>query len=102
MALAVLVFLCFVSSNHLFIHCLVVDKVWSRVMNWLGFNYVTPSNLFVYSACWSEEAKSKKDPSSLLVDLARRYLGDLAGVKGSNFQQVEEIVEERFYLGIGS
>jgi hypothetical protein len=45
---------------HLFLPCNVVDKVWKRVLKWLEFNFITPSNLFVHLECWSEEVKKRK------------------------------------------
>jgi len=48
------------TSSHLFLHCLVINQVWTSVMNWLEFNFVTHPNLFVHFACWSDMANSKK------------------------------------------
>jgi len=48
------------SASHLFHHCLVADQVWKMAMNCLEFHFVTPPNLFIHSACWSDEANSKK------------------------------------------
>lgn len=36
------------SSTHLFLHCHLVDKVWSKVMWWLDNFFVIPPNLFVH------------------------------------------------------
>ena len=29
------------TSTHLFLHLMVVDKVWAKVLKWLDFNFVT-------------------------------------------------------------
>lgn len=47
------------SAVHLFLHCLVADKVWGKVLEWLDFNFLTPPNLFVHFLCWSREPRSR-------------------------------------------
>lgn len=37
--------------SHLFLHCTVVDRIWSKFMRWLGFTFFTPCNLFVHFEC---------------------------------------------------
>lgn len=39
------------SSNHLFLHCSVVSQNWAKVMRWLGFNFITPPNIYIHWAC---------------------------------------------------
>jgi hypothetical protein len=34
------------STNHLFLHCNVTWKIWSKILNWLEVNTITPANLF--------------------------------------------------------
>lgn len=36
------------SSTHLFLHCDLAWKVWSKVMLWLDLNFVMPPNLFIH------------------------------------------------------
>lgn len=36
------------TAVHLFIHYEVIATVWSEVMRWLGFNFLTPPNLFIH------------------------------------------------------
>lgn len=47
------------SVNHLFLHCEVASEVWKNLMRWLGFNFITPSNLFRHWDCWNGEACNK-------------------------------------------
>lgn len=44
------------TSNHLFLHCNVVDKVWQKVLRWLEFHQI----YFVHLVCWSDDAKQRK------------------------------------------
>lgn len=47
------------SSTHLFLHCHLMDKVWSKVMWWLDNFFVIPPNLFVHWECWSGTVSNK-------------------------------------------
>lgn len=54
-------------ANHLFLHCNFTMVVWSRVMNWLDFSFITPMNLFVHWACWSTEGRNKRIHKGLWI-----------------------------------
>jgi len=58
------------SANHLFLHCIVSNMVWARVMRWLNFSFITPPNLYVHGACWSIEGRNKRIPKGLSIILA--------------------------------
>jgi hypothetical protein len=45
---------------HLFLHCNVISKVWSAVMNWLQFHLITPPSLFIHLFGWSTAMSTKK------------------------------------------
>jgi hypothetical protein len=47
------------SSVHLFLHCVVILKVWRAVMCWLNFNFIIPPNLSIHALCWIREVRSK-------------------------------------------
>jgi len=55
------------SANHLFLHCNFTMVVWSRVMNWLDFSFITPLNLFFHWACWSNEGRNKRIHKGLWI-----------------------------------
>lgn len=48
------------TANHLFLHCRVISKVWTEVMRWLNFSFITHPNLFIHATCWMSEVRSKK------------------------------------------
>jgi len=48
------------TSQHIFLFCEVSSNVWSLVMRWLDFSFITPPNLFVYLEWWSGEASNEK------------------------------------------
>jgi len=48
------------SSVHLFLDCHFTEKVWASVMRWLDFSLITPPNLFVHWASWSNVGGNKK------------------------------------------
>jgi hypothetical protein len=46
--------------NHLFLQCEAVCLIWYNVMTWIGFNFITPQNMFVHFECWSSEGNNNK------------------------------------------
>lgn len=42
------------SSNHLFLHYVVSRTIWEELLRWLGFNFISPPNLFIHWACLFE------------------------------------------------
>lgn len=46
------------TTTHLFLHCNVVALIWRKLMDWLEINLITPSNLFMHFACWSDTCNS--------------------------------------------
>jgi hypothetical protein len=55
------------STSHLFLHCIFTTKVWASVMRWLDFSFITPPNLFVHWACWSNERRNKRIRKGMLI-----------------------------------
>ncbi|AES96407.1 transmembrane protein, putative [Medicago truncatula] len=54
------IFCCAETSNHLFLHCEVALKVCSKIMRWLGLNFLTHPNLLFHLESWGGDQKSKK------------------------------------------
>ncbi|RHN71145.1 putative reverse transcriptase zinc-binding domain-containing protein [Medicago truncatula] len=86
------------TTNHLFLHCHMVSMVWSRLMIWLDWYFLTPPNLFVHWECWSRRGGDKNRLTGLwliwqatiwVVWKARNY----KIFKGSNYE-IGEIVED--------
>jgi len=48
------------TSTHLFLHCDVAWLFWRLVFDWLGVNFITPQNLYIHFACWSDEVNSRR------------------------------------------
>lgn len=52
------------TSLHLFLHCdLHCDfayRVWTKILGWLGVQFITPRNLFYHLECWFEAARDKR------------------------------------------
>jgi len=55
------------SSNNIFLHCNVVNKIWAIVMRWLEFSFNTPPNLFMHWECWSKEGTNKRFQRGLWI-----------------------------------
>jgi hypothetical protein len=49
------------SSTHLFMHCDLASFVWSKLMLWLDYHFVTPPNLFVHWECWSGRGRNSAE-----------------------------------------
>jgi len=43
------------TTTHLFLHC---DMAW--LFDWLGVKFITPQNLYMHFACWSDEVNSRR------------------------------------------
>ena len=48
------------TTSHVFLHCDVASLIWRKLMDWLDFNFITPQNLFMHFACWSETCISRR------------------------------------------
>ena len=55
------------SSNHLFLQCNVVNKIWTMLARWLKFSFITPPNLSVHWECWSKEGTNKRTQRGLWI-----------------------------------
>jgi len=49
------------TTNHLFLHCTEIWKVWKRLESWLEVNITTPSNLFLHWMCWEGQMANWKE-----------------------------------------
>lgn len=47
-------------SIHLFLHCVGVSVIWSKLMEWLDINIIIPPNLFIMWNCWNGAVHNKK------------------------------------------
>jgi len=47
-------------TTHLFLHCDVVVLIWRKIMDWLDINFITPCNLFIHFACWTDACNSRR------------------------------------------
>lgn len=47
------------SEGKIICSCAVICKVWTSIMEWLDFTFITLPNLFVHVECWSSEAPKK-------------------------------------------
>jgi hypothetical protein len=47
-------------ADHLFMFCEFASGVWSRIIRWLGFEFVMPQNPFSFFDCFVGAASSKK------------------------------------------
>jgi len=47
------------TTTHLFLHCEVAWLFWRKLLDWLGVNFITPENLLMHFACWSDEVNSR-------------------------------------------
>ena len=49
------------TTSHLFLHCDVASLIiWRKVFDWLEVNFITPQDLLVHFACWSDEVNSRR------------------------------------------
>jgi hypothetical protein len=48
------------TTRHLFLHCDMAWLFWRLVFDWLGVNFITPQNLYMHFACWSDEVNSRR------------------------------------------
>lgn len=43
-----------------FLHCDMAWLFWRLVFDWLSINFITPNNLYMHVACWSNEANPRR------------------------------------------
>lgn len=48
------------TSLHLFLHCDFAYRVWTKILGWLGVQFITPQNLFYHLECWFKAARDKR------------------------------------------
>jgi hypothetical protein len=48
------------TTNHLFMHCVVVRRVWLELLKWVDNMFIMPQNVFTHWACWNAGVSNKR------------------------------------------
>lgn len=86
------------TTSHLFLHCDVAWLFWRLVFDWLGINFMTPQNLYMHFACWSDEVNSRRIRKAFWLiwhsAIWTMWRERNARIFKNQFKHVDELVDE--------
>jgi len=86
------------TTIHLFLHCEVASMFWRLLLDWLDVNFITPQNLFIHFACWSDEVNSRRVKKAFWLiwhaALWSIWKERNARIFKNQFKDVDEVVDE--------
>jgi len=86
------------TTTHLFLHCDAAWLFWHLVFDWLGVNLMTPQNLYVHFACWSDEANPRRLKKAFWLIwhavIWTMWKERNARIFQNQFKHVDELVDE--------